>query len=156
MCLERKNLVDFMARVGLLEDNMRIAKLCVTMLNYAGHDVILYGDAQECLGSLAVLDLYKLPSPLTKGTGETGPLPIDILILDLHLPTMPGLDVLRFLRSHPRTYALPLIFCTAAPTSEINIALTIAPDAALVEKPFKLQALVNAINEALAPEGQPL
>jgi CheY-like chemotaxis protein len=144
-----------MARVGLLEDNMRIAKLCVTMLHYAGHDVMLYMDAQECLQSLAVLDLFKLPSFLGKGPGEFTPLPIDVLILDLHLPTMPGLDVLRFLRSHPRTLALPLIFCTAAPISEINIALQIAPDAALVEKPFKLQTLVNAITESLAPEGQP-
>src|SRR5215831_7257759 len=144
-----------MARVGLLEDNMRIAKLCVTMLNYAGHDVKLYMDAQECLQSLAVLDLFQLPSSLAQGDSKPDPLPIDILILDLHLPTMPGLDVLRFLRSHPRTLALPLIFCTAAPTSEINIALQIAPNAALVEKPFKLQTLVNAISECLAPEIQP-
>lgn len=143
-----------MARVGLLEDNMRIAKLCVTMLNYAGHDVILYMDAQECLQGLAVLDLFKLPPALTKGYGDFSPLPIDVLILDLHLPTMSGLDVLRFLRSHPRTCALPLIFCTAAPISEINIALAIAPDATLVEKPFKLQTLVAAISNSLAPEGQ--
>src|ERR1700731_2036728 len=127
-----------MARVGLLEDNMRIAKLCVTMLNYAGHDVMHYMDAQECLQALAVLDLFTLPSRPTKGLDECSPLPIDVLILDLHLPTMPGLEVLRRLRSHPRTSVLPLIFCTAAPISEINLALTIAPDAMLVEKPFKL------------------
>lgn len=144
-----------MARVGLLEDNVRIAKLCVTMLNYAGHDVMLYMDAQECLQALAVLDLFKLPSTLTKEPGELNPLPIDVLILDLHLPAMSGLDVLRFLRSHPRTSVLPLIFCTAAPLSEINTALQIAPDAMLVEKPFKLQALVSAISESLAPEAQP-
>lgn len=144
-----------MARVGLLEDNMRIAKLCVTMLNYAGHDVVLYMDARECLQALSVFDLFRHPSVLDKGSAELTPLPIDVLILDLHLPSMPGLDVLRFLRSHPRTLALPLIFCTAAPTSEINTALQIAPDAALVAKPFKLQALVNAISESLTPQVQP-
>lgn len=144
-----------MARVGLLEDNVRIAKLCVTMLNYAGHDVMLYMDAQECLQALAVLELFKFPSTHAKEPGESKPLPIDVLILDLHLPAMSGLDVLRFLRSHPRTSVLPLIFCTAAPISEINIALQIAPDAMLVEKPFKLQALVSAIAESLAPEVQP-
>jgi CheY-like chemotaxis protein len=144
-----------MARVGLLEDNTRIAKLCVTMLNYAGHDVMLYGDAQECLKALSVLDLFPMSPSLEKGPRDYLPLPIDVLILDLHLPTMPGLDVLRFLRSHPRTLALPLIFCTAAPSSEITIALQIAPDATLVEKPFKLQTLVNAISESLAQEAQP-
>lgn len=142
-----------MARVGLLEDNMRIAKLCVTMLNYAGHDVMLYMDAQECLQALAVLNFLKVPP--VKETAELNPLPIDVLILDLHLPAMSGLEVLRFLRSHPRTCLLPLIFCTAAPISEINIALQIAPDAMLVEKPFKLQTLVSAIAESLAPEAQP-
>ena len=35
-----------MARIGLLEDNSRIAKLCVTMLGYAGHDVTVYSDPQ--------------------------------------------------------------------------------------------------------------
>lgn len=144
-----------MARVGLLEDNTRIAKLCVTMLNYAGHDVLLYGDAHECLQALSVLDLFQMSPSLDQGSRDGLPLPIDVLILDLHLPSMPGLDVLRFLRSHPRTLSLPLIFCTAAPSSEINIALQIAPDATLVEKPFKLQTLVNAISESLAPEAQP-
>ena len=144
-----------MARVGLLEDNIRIAKLCVTMLNYAGHDVTLYADAQECLQALAVFDRFKLPSFSTKGPGELNPLPIDVLILDLHLPTMPGLEALRYLRGHPHTCHLPLIFCTAAPLSEINMAFRIAPDATLVEKPFKLQTLVTAITESLASESQP-
>ena len=144
-----------MARVGLLEDNMRIAKLCVTMLNYAGHNVELYMDAQECLQALSVFDLFTLSSLPGKGPGASNPLPIDVLILDLHLPTMSGLEVLRLLRTHPRTSVLPLIFCTAAPISEINIALAIAPDATLVEKPFKLQTLVTAISESLAPESQP-
>jgi CheY-like chemotaxis protein len=143
-----------MARVGLLEDNMRIAKLCVTMLHYVGHDVMLYMDAQECLQALSIQDLLKLPSTPGKGPGEFDPLPIDVLILDLHLPAIPGLDVLRCLRNHPRTSELPLIFCTAAPISEINMALHIAPDAMLVEKPFKLQTLISAIDESLASESQ--
>ena len=64
-----------MARVGLLEDNIRIAKLCVTMLNYAGHDVTLYMDAQECLQALAIFDL--LTSPSAQGLDEFSPFPID-------------------------------------------------------------------------------
>jgi CheY-like chemotaxis protein len=129
-----------MARVGLLEDNSRIAKLCATMLNYAGHDVTVYTNAFECLDALAVLDiaLWQAPS-----------LPIDVLILDLHLPVLPGLEVLRILRASTRTSALPLIFCTAATHMEIDQAFTLAPDAILVEKPFKLQSLVSAISSSL-------
>ena len=36
-----------MARVGLLEDNARIARLCVTMLQFAGHSVELYEHPQH-------------------------------------------------------------------------------------------------------------
>jgi CheY-like chemotaxis protein len=138
-----------MARIGLLEDNIRISKLCATMLHYAGHEVTIYMDAQECLQALSVLD-----SPLERLAPDheasvASLLPIDVLILDLHLPTMPGLEVLRLLRTDPRTCVLPLIFCTAAPPSEVNAAFTLAPDAMWVEKPFKLQALVSAISRSL-------
>lgn len=138
-----------MARIGLLEDNSRIAKLCVTMLGYAGHDVTVYADPHECLHALALLTPLSGPSSLNHSREEAPSLPIDVLILDLHLPIMPGLEVLRRLRTSPRTSMLPLIFCTAATTSEINGAFAIAPDATLVEKPFKLQALVSAIAEVL-------
>ena len=131
-----------MARIGLLEDNIRIAKLCATMLHYAGHEVIIYADPQECLRALM---LPVVPARQSFLKQEVDTLPIDVLILDLHLPVMSGLEVLRLLRGCPQTHTLPLIFCTAATTSEINGAFALAPNATLVEKPFKLQALVSAI-----------
>lgn len=134
-----------MSRVGLLEDNHRIAKLSAIMLGYAGHEVTVYPEAFDCLQALSLLGSLHEQEPDT----QTSPLPIDVLILDLHLPTMSGLDVVRLLRSHPSTYKLPLIFCTAATASEINLAFTIAPEACLVEKPFKLQSLVSAIAHVL-------
>lgn len=135
-----------MARIGLLEDNVRISKLCATMLNYAGHDVTVYMDADECLRALCTLDMSIQHFFSCSGNEHSCSLPIDVLILDLHLPTMPGLEVLRILRSCSYTCALPLIFCTAATGLEINQALAIAPNATLVEKPFKLQTLVSAIS----------
>jgi CheY-like chemotaxis protein len=135
-----------MARIGLLEDNIRIARLCATMLHYAGHEVIIYTDPHECLRALMFPT-----APARQGflSPEAPDLPIDVLILDLHLPVMSGLEVLRLLRSRPHTHALPLIFCTAATTSEISGAFALAPNATLVEKPFKLQALVSAIARVL-------
>ena len=139
-----------MARIGLLEDNIRISKLCATMLHYAGHEVTIYMDAQECLQALAVLGpSFAHRSPDHEAV-ESSALPIDVLILDLHLPTMHGLEVLRLLRTDPRTCTLPLIFCTAATPSEVNVAFALAPDARWVEKPFKLQVLVSAITASLS------
>jgi len=134
-----------MACIGLLEDNSRIAKLCVTMLNFAGHEVIHYESAKECLNALfAVPTAYKGNSAF-----YTERLPIEALVLDLHLPDMNGFELLHHLETHPKTRTLPLIFCTAATENEVSQALRIAPGAWVVEKPFKLQALITAINEAL-------
>ena len=142
-----------MACIGLLEDNSRIAKLCVTMLNLAGHEVIHYENAKECLNALfAVPTAYKSNGALlyTEPMQTSRPhLPIEALILDLHLPDMNGFELLHHLETHPKTRALPLIFCTAATENEVSQALRIAPGAWVVGKPFKLQALITAINEAL-------
>jgi CheY-like chemotaxis protein len=139
-----------MAEVGLLEDNTRIAKLCATMLQYAGHCVTIYEHPYECLSAL-------LPPSTTHDRGKSPPsdsitspsLPVDVLILDLHLPDIDGIEVMCRLSSHPHTQSLPLIFCTAATPAEIARALRIAPHATLVEKPFKMQSLTSAVEKAL-------
>ncbi len=142
-----------MAHVGLLEDNSRIAKLCVTMLNLAGHEVTLYEHAEECLDALFKVEMtyyssgaQDLQEPMKVSRSN---LPVEVLILDLHLPDMNGFEVLHHLQSHPNTRSLPLIFCTAATDTEVQQALSIAPSACVVWKPFKLQALTSAISKAL-------
>ena len=139
-----------MAEVGLLEDNTRIAKLCATMLQYAGHRVTIYEHPHECLSAL-------LPPSITQDVSKSPPshsstlpsLPVDVLILDLHLPDIDGVEVMSRLSSHPHTQSLPLIFCTAATPTEIARALRAVPHAIFVEKPFKMQSLTSAVAKAL-------
>ena len=137
-----------MARVGLLEDNARIAKLCATMLQFSGHSVEIYEHPRTCLNALL------LPVARSEGMLHTlfsyyPDLPIEVLILDLQLPEMTGVEVLRHLQAHVHTRDLPLIFCTASNPNEISQALRLAPHATVVEKPFKLDALVSAVLSAL-------
>lgn len=140
-----------MAQVGLLEDNARIAKLCATMLHYAGHQVTVYEHPRECLRALLPpmppkpRDDVRFPSD----TPGQCLLPIDVLVLDLHLPDMGGLEVLRLLHASPHTRCMPLVFCTAASHREITQAMRLAPYASFVEKPFTLEVLVGAITRAL-------
>jgi CheY-like chemotaxis protein len=70
-------------------------------------------------------------------------------MLDLHLPDIGGMEVLRYLRAHPHTKSLPLIFCTAAPPSEVAQALRIAPEAGFIEKPFTFQELISTVTDTL-------
>jgi CheY-like chemotaxis protein len=140
-----------MAHIGLLEDNARIAKLCTTFLHFAGHDVTIYEHPQKCLHAL-------LRNGVNEGASNASfvralsslVLPIEVLILDLSLPDIDGIEVVWQLQSQPQTQRLPLILCTAAPASEITRALRIAPHAAIVTKPFKLETLISAISTALS------
>jgi CheY-like chemotaxis protein len=137
-----------MALIGLLEDNDRIAKLCATFLHLAGHQVTIYDTSFDCLRALfsygntqdAALSQHEFVS------GNS--LPVEILILDLSLPDINGIEVLHYLTTHPHTRSLPLIVCTAA-INDIEKARLIAPHAGIVEKPFKLETLVSAISSAL-------
>ena len=138
--------VTVMVRVGLLEDNDRISQLCAKMLGCAGHEVSIYGHPRDCLRALQP-SFAALPTD----EGGTSPqsLPIDVLILDLHLPDITGFEILRLLSSQPSTKSIPLILCTAATPNEISNAMRLAPQADLIEKPFSYQKLLSAIAKAL-------
>lgn len=134
-----------MARVGLLEDNTRIARLCAMMLCYAGHEVSIYEHPRECLYALHLFDTL----PTDERYSSLKSLPIDVLILDLHLPDMTGIEIIHHLRSQPLTRSIPLIFCTAATPNEVSMAMNLVPKANFLEKPFSYSSLVSAIKNAL-------
>lgn len=142
-----------MARVGLLEDNSRIANMCATMLHYTGHHVTIYEHPLECLRALLPPQMvYNSRTQVPRYSTPPPSLPIDMLILDLHLPEMDGIQVLQYLRSYPQTQFLPLVFCTAASQTEVTRAMKIAPEAIFVEKPFKFDVLTSAITKVLNAE----
>ncbi len=137
-----------MALIGLLEDNDRIAKLCATFLDLAGHQVTIYDTSFDCLRALFSYGNTEDVSLSQHEFVSGNSLPVEILILDLSLPDINGIEVLHYLTTHPHTQSLPLIVCTAA-INEIEKARRIAPHAGIVEKPFKLETLVSAIASAL-------
>ncbi len=135
-----------MTRVGLLEDNVRIAKMCATMLQFAGYSVDIFEHPQKCLNAFTQSTAEGKVSTLTTAPATA---PIELLILDLQLPGMSGIEVLYQLQRLPQAQQLPLIFCTAANPRDIVQALRIAPHARVIEKPFKLDALVAAVATTL-------
>ncbi len=137
-----------MAHVGLLEDNPVLAKLAATMLNFTGHQVTIYEHPRDFIHALS---LAKLPYDLPHGnaSGAETMLPVEVLILDLHLPDIGGFQILELIQNNQRTRSLPLIFCTAATQREIDYALHLAPRAYLIEKPFKMETLLSAVSRIL-------
>ncbi len=137
-----------MARVGLLEDNPVIARLAATMLNYTGHQVTIYEHPRDCLNALSLTNIHN-NSPSTHVSNAEIMLPVELLILDLHLPDIGGFQILELIQSNHHTRSLPLIFCTAATAREIDYALQLAPQAYLIEKPFKMETLLSAVSNVL-------
>lgn len=140
-----------MAHIGLLEDNANISELCAKFLGLSGHRVTIYSTPEPCLRALFPTDLC--PTETYPGSIEAPlslrHLPFELLILDLGLPQVDGVDILRYLTTDPRTRTLPIILFTAASQHEVLRAQQVAPHVGIVIKPFKIQTLAAAINRAL-------
>lgn len=73
----------------------------------------------------------------------------DLIVLDLMLPGMPGLDVLRELRRHPSTEGVPVVLLTARREEQDRVeGLRLGADDYL-SKPFSPQELVLRVGAVL-------
>jgi DNA-binding response OmpR family regulator len=73
----------------------------------------------------------------------------DIIVTDIMMPNVSGLDMLRQLRSNPDTKGIPVILLSAkAQTSDIQTGTDAGADA-YVTKPFEPLDLVDKVNALL-------
>ena len=124
-----------MSRILIIEDDHDIATLIAHYLQKAGYAGEIVGDGGRALA--AARDA-----------------PPDLVILDLMLPGLNGLDVCRALRADARTAALPIVMLTArGEESERILGLDSGADDYVV-KPFspnELMARVRALLRRTAP-----
>ena len=76
----------------------------------------------------------------------------DVILLDVMMPVMDGLAMLRALRQRAETRALPVILMSAAP---IRVSPARAGYQAALAKPFDVPALLGRLREVLAPGSRP-
>src|SRR3984957_21119082 len=74
---------------------------------------------------------------------------VDLVILDLNMPDMHGLDVLRFVRSHDHYKDVPVMVLTTRGDKTSREAALQAGASAYMTKPFSPSALVSSVNELL-------
>jgi CheY-like chemotaxis protein len=72
-----------------------------------------------------------------------------MIMLDLHLPDMPGERVLRRLREDPRTGSIPVVMVTADATAGQVQRLLSAGATAYLTKPLDLSMLLKVVGEVL-------
>jgi len=119
-------------RVLLIEDDARLADTLSEQLRAAGYAVDRSGDGIE--------GLY---------LGEE--FPIDLAIIDLGLPELPGLEVIRRLRSRGRDF--PILVLTARSGWQDKVAGLEAGADDYLTKPFHLEELLARINALMRRAG---
>jgi len=83
--------------------------------------------------------------------------PVRMIVLDLNMPDMHGLDVLRFVRSHSQYRALPVMVLTTRGDEASREAVLEAGASSYLTKPFSPSFLVSSVRQLLdAEQDQPL
>jgi CheY-like chemotaxis protein len=73
----------------------------------------------------------------------------DLILLDLHLPDMPGEQVLQRLRADPVTSDIPVVILSADATQRhMSQLMTVGADAYLT-KPISVRSLLQAVDVAI-------
>jgi CheY-like chemotaxis protein len=75
-----------------------------------------------------------------------------LVLLDLHLPDMPGEEVLRLLFENPATRGVPVVVVTADATPGLTRRLQAAGATAFLTKPLDIKRVLNLIDEVLGPD----
>lgn len=76
--------------------------------------------------------------------------PFDLMILDLNMPDMNGLEVLRFVLAHPKYQGIPIVILTTRGDDEMRVQALDNGAAMYLTKPFKPQTLSETIQGYLS------
>jgi DNA-binding response OmpR family regulator len=126
-----------MARILVVDDDIRMARMVETYLRSKNHQVTI------CTAALNVLDVIAKEQP-------------DLMILDIAMPGVTGLELCRRLRAQPYEVHLPILFLSARGTTDDKIAGLEAGADDYLAKPFDLRELelrVEALLRRARPKG---
>ncbi|HEX4190714.1 MAG TPA: response regulator [Marmoricola sp.] len=122
-----------MARIVIADDDADIRELVVFKLRHAGHEVLPVADGTAAVEAC----LAKTP---------------DLVILDVMMPGMSGLEAARVLRAEESMTGVPIIMLTArAQESDIEQGFEAGADDYVV-KPFSPRELALRVGAALGQE----
>ena len=123
------------AKILVIDDDPDVRTLCRLNLGWAGHEVL------EAEGGQQALDMMAAAAP-------------DALVLDIMMPVVDGLDVLRSVRSHPATRELPVVVISARVGVEDQVRGLETGADAYVTKPFSPETLTSMVECALGADAE--
>lgn len=141
----------------LVEDNPDDAELAIRAFSKTAveHDMVLARDGVEALDYLL-------------GTGPHAanpPAQPDVILLDLNLPRVDGLEVLRRIRADERTRCVPVVILSSSERDQDMVSSYDTGANSYVRKPVEFGRFLEAaqtlsaywltVNQAARPQGRP-
>jgi CheY-like chemotaxis protein len=126
--------------IMLVEDNPDDEELTLRALRKANiaNEVFVARDGTEALDFLFSTGRYS----------ERGPLPMPaVVLLDLKLPKLNGIDVLKRMRADPRTQLIPVVVLTSSSEDEDMLKSYQSGANSYVRKPVEFSSFANAVTQ---------
>ena len=79
----------------------------------------------------------------------------DLVLLDISLPKMNGIEVCRAIATHEETKSIPVIMLTIHKELSIKLSSYIAGARRFISKPFGVEELIGEVNKTLRQSGIP-
>lgn len=121
-----------MASILVIEDNAANMTLAVFLLQSAGHSVLSATDAE------AGLTMARDRQP-------------DLILMDIQLPGMDGLEAIGLLKANDSTRAIPVIALTALAMKGDEERIRAAGCEGYIAKPMRYQEFLAAVATHVAP-----
>ena len=119
-----------MSLILIVEDNEKNLKLVRDVLQVKGFNTIEAGTAEEGI------QLAASRKP-------------DLILMDIQLPGMNGIDALKHLRADKATATIPVVAVTASVMQQDRTLITEAGFDGYVGKPINIKEFLDAVNSAL-------
>ena len=123
-----------MSLILIVEDNDKNLKLVRDVLQVKGYATLEAGTAEDGI----------------RLARERRP---DLILMDIHLPGMSGLEALKLLRADAATAAMPVIAVTASVMQQDRKQITEAGFDAYVGKPINIKEFLDAVHRVLELKG---
>jgi len=121
-----------MSKILVVEDSPEFREMLATVLQAEGHTVMT---AQNGLQAISEMELW---SP-------------DLIITDIHMPALNGLEMIRRIRLDSKFKSVPIIGLTAHKRRGLDLAIKAGASVSLL-KPVELQRLIEHVKELLPLE----
>jgi CheY-like chemotaxis protein len=124
------------ARVLVVEDNDMNMQLVEYLLEEGGYQIVKAASGEDALS-------------IARG-GD----PVDLILMDIHLPGIDGLSVVREMKTDERTKAIPILALTAHAMRGDRDRFLEAGCDGYISKPIDVKTFLTSIRQYLNPENR--